>query len=53
MKRIQKETNELERIQSAEYRGSERIEKIQHNKMNVVLSSEILRPKGGRELLES
>ena len=38
---------------STEYRGSERTEKIQHNKMKVVLSSEILRPKGGRELLES
>ena len=38
---------------STEYRGSERTEKIQHNKMKAVLSSEILRPKGGRELLES
>ena len=38
---------------STEYRGSERIEKIQHNKMKVVLSSEIQRPKGGRELPES
>ena len=53
MKRIQKKTNEPERIQSTEYRGSERTEKIQHNKKKVVLSSEILGPNGGRELLES
>ena len=39
---------------STEYRSSERTEKkIQHNKIKAVLSSEILRPKGGRELLES
>ena len=51
---MQKGTSESERVKNIEYRGLERTKEIQHNKkIEAILSSEILRPKGGRELLES
>ena len=43
--KIQNETSEPERVKITKYRGSERIEEIQHkNKIEAILSSEILRP---------
>ena len=51
--RLQKETSESERIKIQRTGARREQKKYSTKKIEVVLSSEILRPKGGRELLES